>query len=87
MTNRIALAAAVFLGVFFFVVWVKTQVVRSGYQATELKARLSKLDLELAEAEIKLMAIKSPRIAAERAKERGYRLAGDYPLDAVRHIK
>ena len=84
--KKVIFYGGLLLAAFFFVVWIRTQAIRKGYEVSSLKETLRALDLELAETEIKLMQIKSPKAAARRAKEQNYKVPGEYPSDRIRYI-
>ncbi len=83
--TRVLAALAAFLVIFFGVVWVKAQVVRTGYRVTELRDSLRALDLDLAQAEVALGALRH----GARAQARGARLLlpSEYSPESVRYKK
>lgn len=85
LTAKVWMTVAAFAAAFFGSVWVKTQLIRTGYQITELKAQLRSLELELAHAEISLARVKSPSAAAAKAKAAQMRLPFEYPLENIRY--
>ncbi|MBI2069911.1 MAG: hypothetical protein HYT79_04855 [Elusimicrobia bacterium] len=80
-------AAIMTMAVFFLVVWVRTQVIRSGYRLTELKEAFRKADLDLAETEIRLTKLKARPSAAKKARDQGYRLPGEYAPEKIKYLR
>ena len=76
-------ALAAFLGAFFGVVWVKTQVIRTGYRITELKATLRALEFDLAKAEVKLGTLRAH--AQTQAQQAHLLFPDEYPPQSVRY--
>ncbi|MBI4668268.1 MAG: hypothetical protein HY747_03640 [Elusimicrobia bacterium] len=87
MRRKIVIFVSVLLTSLFLSVWLKTQVVRSGYRLEESKESLRQADLELSEIEIRMHRIKTYSNAVRRAKAEGYLLPGEYDPSKIRSLR
>ena len=78
-------AAAAYVSAFFFVVWVKVAMVRTGYALQDLESEHKSLHLSLSELEFKMGSVASYPVLYQKAKAMGFLMPGEYALNKIRH--
>ena len=69
-SRRVVLAGGIALPVTLFLVWIRLQVVHTGYELSTARQLERKLEQEQRELEIEIATVTSPRRLTERARAR-----------------